>query len=545
MSSEQNMVAYVTRMESHDTDTRQVNTRAFTHNDRLSLSTQAALDLESKAAQEFNAKPLKQRLKILFSDSHYKRLLPFIMLWVLAGYMPSVFFTAWGAGQYSGCSARTKSDETASCTLNYNGYNKIASIFQGLGGAMSFIFGGLIGRISDSYGRKPIFYMNIILSALKYFPLVFFPNIWLFWIMLSVSGLNSSDNSFTPMMLAYISDIMPPYQRTIAYSVAYALCGIALFVGVGLAITLSILFGDESNFIAIAIIDVIQIMYCYFVLPESLKVEARKPFTTQNLNPLRPLYQCCFHPIVLWIAVVQFCISLPETGILDMAMLFVLDQLSIQNELDANIANSMFIVSVSIGLLFGNLFLLPKLQSKQFSNMRILCIGVALLFVSFMLFSLLQWFKSLLFSCIGGVFISSGFIAFPAANGIVTAYLSKSEQGIGFGVIFAVRSLTWILAPISFSQIYSFSKEIGLPAMLMYMAAIMVSFAFLIVLFPLRNALNNVRRGKYSFSTNNLQMLRPHKTEAVHQMELQRILRTETSGLPVKNSGGRCLDVNH
>eukprot|EP01084_Bolivina_argentea_P222961 377329_1 len=311
-------------------------------------------------------------------------------------------------------------------------------------------------------------------------------------------------------MMAYMSDIMPQHQKTMAYATAYAFCSIGLFIGVGLAITLSICFGDEANFIAIAIIDIIQLIYCYFVVPESLKVRNRKPFNTQNLNPLRPLYQCCcFHPIVMWIAVVQFFISLPETGILDMSLIFILDQLKIENETDANIANGIFIVSCSVGLVFGPLYLLPKLQSKNYKNIQILSVGVSLFFIAFVIFSLLAWIKSMVIACIGGVLITSGFIAFPAANGIVSKYLSKSEQGEGFGVIFAVRSLTWIIAPISFAWMYSIFKEAGIPAMTMYMASFMIMFALIVIMFPLTKTLEEADRlgTVFSLSTVELQMM--------------------------------------
>merc|ERR1712228_1065942 len=165
------------------------------------------------------------------------------------------------------------------------------------------------------------------------------------------------------------------------YAVAYAFCAIGLFFGVATAIVLGICFGDESNFIAIAILDIAQLIYCYFCIEESLKIQNRKAFTMHNLNPFKPLYHCCcYHPIVLWIAVVQFFISLPETGILDMSLIYILDQLSIENETDANVANAMFIISGSVGLLIGPLIILPYLQKRAYSNIQILCVGVALFF---------------------------------------------------------------------------------------------------------------------------------------------------------------------
>ena len=188
---------------------------------------------------DFNAQSTTQKLRILFSNKHYKRILPFIMIWVTTGYMPAVFFAAWGAEQFSGCNAQNAEDEeSADCDFEYSEYYKAQSMFISLGGAMSFIFGGLIGRISDSFGRKPLLYLNIILAAGLYCPLIIFPNIWLALAMLIPAGLNSSDNSFTPTMIAYLSDILPESQRTMGYAVAYAFSAIGLVFGVGAAVVL-------------------------------------------------------------------------------------------------------------------------------------------------------------------------------------------------------------------------------------------------------------------------------------------------------------------
>ena len=97
----------------------------------------------------------------------------------------------------------------------------------------------------------------------------------------------SADNSYTPIQVAYISDVLPEHQRTMAFSVGYAFCALGLFLGVGMAIGTSLLFGDEANFVVMTVIRVITMIYLYFRLPESLKVQHRKPFTTKNLNPFR------------------------------------------------------------------------------------------------------------------------------------------------------------------------------------------------------------------------------------------------------------------
>ena len=200
---------------------------------------------------------------------------------------------------------------------------------------------------------------------------------------------------------------------------------------------------------------------------------------------------------------------MPETGILDMSLIYILDQLSIENEADANITNAVFIISGSVGLIIGPLVILPWLQKRACSNIQILCVGGSLFLVSFVLLSLLQWIKSMVIPVIGGCLLTCGFIAFPAANGTVTKHLTKNEQGIGFGVIFAVRSLTWILAPVSFAEMYSFFKEKGVPSMTMYSAAFMIMFAMIIIVWPLRMTVMETERlqKKYSFGTVELQMM--------------------------------------
>ena len=69
-----------------------------------------------------------------------------------------------------------------------------------------------------------------------------------------VGGLNGSNNSATPVAIAYVSDIIPSAQRTVAYGLMYLMGGIGLFIGASLAIVISIIWNDYANFIVIMII---------------------------------------------------------------------------------------------------------------------------------------------------------------------------------------------------------------------------------------------------------------------------------------------------
>ena len=177
---------------------------------------------------------------------------------------------------------------------------------------------------------------------------------------------------------------------------------------------------------------------------------------------------------------------------------------------------------------------------------------------SFCVFALLQWIKSLVIGAIGGLLITVccnpmsatfdiflsvilmahfqiqiGFIAFPAANGIVTKHLSKTEQGIGFAVIYAVRSLTWIIAPIAFAETYSVFKAVGLPSMVMLFAAALLFMVVIIILFPLKRTilLTETSGRKYSFSTVELEMIdKKDRNQEAKEAAMETNDRFETLG---------------
>ena len=174
----------------------------------------------------FPSKPVCKRINILFSNKHFVRILPLIVLWIASGYMPAVFLTAWGSAYFGGCSDdEVKNDD---CKLDVDKWNRLSSIFISLAGLIAFLFSPLLGRISDSYGRKPIFYLIITLYTILFLPLIFYPDPWIYFIIHIPAGLIASENSYTPSMLAYLSDTLSKSKRMFAYSVGYAFAAIGL-----------------------------------------------------------------------------------------------------------------------------------------------------------------------------------------------------------------------------------------------------------------------------------------------------------------------------
>ncbi len=70
----------------------------------------------------------------------------------------------------------------------------------------------------------------------------------------------------------------------------------------------------------------------------------------RNANPLRPLLHSRDNEIVFWISIVQFLISLPELGVLDTVLPYILDQLDVSDDKKAKELTGMFILLCGVGM---------------------------------------------------------------------------------------------------------------------------------------------------------------------------------------------------
>ena len=106
-----------------------------------------------------------------------------------------------------------------------------------------------------------------------------------------------SGRAFTPAY-AYIADISAPEKRAQSFGVLGAMFGVGFIAGPALGGLLGGL-GPRAPFFAAATLSVINFLYGWFVLPESLPPEKRRPFDWKRANPLGTLVQMWKRPGVV------------------------------------------------------------------------------------------------------------------------------------------------------------------------------------------------------------------------------------------------------
>ncbi|MBW8811884.1 MAG: MFS transporter [Caulobacterales bacterium] len=84
------------------------------------------------------------------------------------------------------------------------------------------------GRLSDTYGRKPLLISTICANSLCYLALAFAPNAWAAFLIRVAGGLFSGNGS---VIQGYIADVTPPERRTRSMGWMSAAWNVGLIVG--------------------------------------------------------------------------------------------------------------------------------------------------------------------------------------------------------------------------------------------------------------------------------------------------------------------------
>lgn len=136
---------------------------------------------------------------------------------------------------------------------------------------MQFFFAPILGRLSDKYGRRPVLFVSLLGSAVGYFVIGLAGTLFLVFLGRIISGITGGNISTA---LAYIADITTRENRAKGMGLFGAAFGLGFIIGPALAGVLS-KYGVHVPFYCAAGLSLVNAIALYFILPESLKPEAR------------------------------------------------------------------------------------------------------------------------------------------------------------------------------------------------------------------------------------------------------------------------------
>ena len=147
--------------------------------------------------------------------------------------------------------------------------------------AGQFFFGPLLGNLSDRFGRRPLLLLAILGLALDYILQAVAPTLVWLYIGRAISGVCGASWIIAN---AYIADITAPEERAKYFGMMGAAFGLGFVLGPAIGGLLGE-YGPRVPFYVAAGISALNLIYGYFVLPETLDAQHRRPFEWRRANP--------------------------------------------------------------------------------------------------------------------------------------------------------------------------------------------------------------------------------------------------------------------
>ncbi len=340
-----------------------------------------------------------------------------------------------------------------------------------LGGYLLFAFAGMqflcspiMGGLSDQYGRRPVLLASLFGFGIDYIFLAFAPSLgWLFVGRLIAGAMGAS---FTTAG-AYIADISEPEKRAQNFGMIGAAFGLGFIIGPAIGGLLGN-YGAKIPFLVAAGLSLVNWLYGFFILPESLKPENRRAFDWKRANPVSSLLNLRRYPIILGLVTSLILIYVAAHAVQSNWSFYAIEKFKWS---PAMIGASLTAVGLLISIVQGGLIrvIIPKLGQK-----KSLYVGLLLYSLGFFLFSIATegWmlYVFLIPYCLGG-------IAGPALQGIMSSQVPPNEQGELQGALTGLMSATSIIGPLLMTQLFGYftSKDapIYFPGAPMMMGALL------------------------------------------------------------------------
>ncbi len=326
---------------------------------------------------------------------------------------------------------------TMSEASQYGGWLMFAFAFA------QFIFSPVMGNLSDKYGRRPVLLFSLFGFGVDYLFLALAPTVgWLF-VGRIIAGITGASMTTAT---AYIADITPPEKRAQNFGLVGAASGLGFIIGPAIGGLLG-QFGPRVPFLVAAGLTLLNWLYGFFILPESLKPENRRAFDIKRANPAGSLLHLKKYPVIAGLIASLVCVYIGQHAVQGTWAFYTIEKFKWD---EAMVGYSLATVGVLIAIVQGWLirFINPMLGQK-----KSVYYGLAFNAIGFVLFAFATqgWmmFVFLVPFCLGG-------ICGPALQGIMSSQVPANEQGELQGALTSLLSVTSIIGPPLMTNLFAY-----------------------------------------------------------------------------------------
>lgn len=309
---------------------------------------------------------------------------------------------------------------------------------------MQFIFSPILGGLSDRFGRRPILLLSLFGLGLDYIFHAFAPTIaWLFVGRIIAGIMGASFSTAT----AYIADISTPEKRAQNFGLIGAAFGLGFIIGPVIG-GISSKWGTNVPFLIAAGLTLLNVIYGYFVLPESLSKDNRRAFEWKRANPISSLKNLRKYPVVSGLVISLVLTFIASHAVQSNWSFYTMYKFNWTAEI---VGYSLAVVGVLVAFVQG--FLIRKIIPRL-GQVKSIYLGMSFSALGLLLFGLASesWmmFAFLIPYCLGG-------IAGPSIQGVISSQVPANEQGELQGALTSLMSLCGVFGPLLMTNLFAFA----------------------------------------------------------------------------------------
>ncbi|WP_372370998.1 TCR/Tet family MFS transporter [Candidatus Uabimicrobium sp. HlEnr_7] len=338
---------------------------------------------------------------------------------------------------------------------------------------MQFFCAPILGNLSDCYGRRPVLLFSLVSLSINYAIMSFAPN--LYWLFLGRLFTGIAGATYGTAA-AYVADVSSPKERAQNFGLIGAAFGVGFIVGPALGGILGE-YGTRIPFYCSSVLALLVAIYGFFVAPETLTKERRRPFLWKRANPIGALLSMKQFPIVSGLLIVLFVAQIARDSYASIWTYYSIESFKWS---ESEIGYSLALVGILLALVQGKLIrvVIPKIGERKALLLGLFMAGCA--FTGFA-FARQTWV-----ACLFIVVSSLGGFIDPSIRAIMSNQIDENQQGELQGAISSLVSFSAILSPIIMTQTFSYftgkDNIFYFPGAPFALAAILIICSMLILL---------------------------------------------------------------
>ena len=331
-----------------------------------------------------------------------------------------------------------------------SGSSRIAGYLVVCYALLQFLFSPIAGNLSDRFGRRPVLLISLFAYGINYLIAGLATTLWVLFLGRVLTGITSATYSTAN---ALIADVSPPEERAQNFGLLGVAFGLGFIFGPSIGGMLGAI-DIRLPFYTAAALALINTMYGFFMLRETLPESMRRRFDWKRANPVGMLLQVRKFPVLVGLISVMFIYNIGHHVYPSNWNFYTIEKF---DWTPTDVGLSMGLVGILMAFVQGYLI---RILIPRWGPTRTAFVGFSAAMISYFGIAFAPNSAAVYAWCV--VSALAGLVG-PSVTAIMSNQVPQNEQGELQGINASVGSVAAIIGPLLITQSFTVFTSANAP----------------------------------------------------------------------------------